>query len=746
MNRMLCSVVAAALAAPCFAASVRVGTVAELKAAVAAVMKDASAPKEIVLRPGTYVLTEAIRFEGPAANGLVLRAEKPGTAVLTGGVPLTGWTRDAATGLWTADVPKNAPSGGRFRILIKNDEWVDLAVYPGGTNRFDNGGKFDAFLLPNLAGHWSRKSTDEENRVMPYDAKDLPDAMDLENADVHLFHMWDVSLCTVEKVDRAKHVLTTVETPSWPMGACNRRQYEILNVREGLKPGGWYLERKRGKVCYMALPGEDPNRQSFVLPVLDQLVVGTKAKDVAVEGLVFTATVTDFAKRAGFGGCGLPGALALKGIDGLRLRHVTVKNVGGVGIDVGGGRRLDMRECEVKFTGALSLAMTPSNGAKVERCLFSDAGKIYQASTGVWLSGNDVSFCNNEIRRTPYSGVIGFGARNRFETNFVHHVMQVLHDGAAFYGLHVDCVIRGNVVRDVRAIGQGFGVHAYYSDEGSRNTVMEDNYAEEMPIPIHNHMTVGQKVRGNVLVNRTGDMVVSFERSRDGEFSGNTIICDGELKVVWPDAVSAWSNNFALAASPAGALSLPGTWNLERPLLESRGPLATPRAKAKPTVDGTFADGEWHGDFCHLERSPERRMSGFADALARFMWDDEFLYASVIAANFADGKVSWGSTWGKDDGIELDLGKGRVVRGFNNGATQVEGLKGVKVVALGKGKTGNGNPNYARYEIAVPWSALGIRPAVGLEVPFGVTAYVSDARQYKCYDAPSLKPVLKLGE
>ena len=724
---------------------VTVATVDELAAALAAVTN--GGPKEVVLKPGTYALRRTLFIGGAAADGLVLRAEKPGTAVLSGGIPLTGWTRDEATGLWSADVPKEAPSGGFFRILIKNDTWADLAVYPGGTNRFDNGGTFGAFLLPNLAGHWSRPPTDAENRIMPYDGKDIPDAMDLENADVQLFHMWNVSLCTVERVDRKKHILTVAETPSWPMGACERRQYEIWNVREGLKPGGWYLERRAGKVVYRALPGEDPNRQRFTLPVLDRLIVGEKMRDVTVDGLVFTATATDFRARAGFGGGGLPAALTLKGCTNPVLRNVTVRNVGGTGIDAGGARGLDMRDCEVAFSGALSIAMLSAHGSRIMRCLFSDAGKIYQASAGAWLGGEDVLFCENEVRRAPYSGVIGFGDRLRFETNFVHHVMQVLHDGAAFYGLHRDCVIRGNVVRDVRAVGRGFGVHAYYSDEGSRNTLMRDNYAEGMPIPIHCHMTEGMEVTGNTLVNSTGDMVVSFERSRGGTFAGNTVICDGELKTVWLDAVTNWTDNFALAVSPKGARSVPGVWSPARPPLGPRGPLAVPRATARPAIDGRFADGEWSGDFCHLERSPARRLSGFADALARCMWDDENLYVSIITANFPDGKLSLGSTWGRDDGIELDLGGGRIVRAFNNGTTEVEPsafAADVKVAAVGKGRTGHGNPNLARYEISVPWKALGLAPKAGLKVPFGLTAYVSETKQYKCYDALSHGPVLLL--
>ena len=59
----------------------------------------------------------------------------------------------------------------------------------------------------------------------------------------------------------------------------------------------------------------------------------------------------------------------------------------------------------------------------------------------------------------------------------------------------------------------------------------------------------------------------------------------------------------------------------------------------------------------------------------------------------------------------------------------------VKVVALGKGKSGHPNPNLVRVELSVPWKALGVSPQAGMKVPFAVRAYQSEFDQMKTYDS-----------
>ena len=524
MKSVLAGVVLAAAAAAS-AGSVAVDTADKLERALAAAAKDPAAPREIVVKAGRYLLERPL--EVAAVTGLVLRAERPGAVELCGGAKVTGWSRVEGTPFWAADVKDADCKPAFFRALAKNGEWVETAVLPGGTNRFEHSARFGAFLLPNLAGHWSRPPTDDENRVMPYDAKDIPDSMDLASADIHLLHMWSDSLCTVESIDRAAKVVKVKEKPDWPMGAQGKFEYEIFNVREGMAPGRWFLDRRVGRVYYQPLPGEEVEKLDFIRPVLRHVMVVNGGCDVRIDGIVFSGATPPYGAGAGFGGLSAPAALVVRKVDRLELRGVGIRNTAGVGLNIGGSRDVLVDGCSIGSCGACA-AFISGERVVVRRTLVSDAGLVYRASCGVFASGSDIVLAGNEVKNVPYSGLIVFGDRNRVEDNFIHHVMQVLHDGAAVYGLFVDGAMRGNVVKDVVACGTGFGVHAYYADENSRDTVVEGNYAEGMPVPIHNHMSAGIAVRNNTLVNEGGDMVVSFERSVGCTFSGNRIFCGGK--------------------------------------------------------------------------------------------------------------------------------------------------------------------------------------------------------------------------
>ena len=708
--------VALAAATAAAAGSVAVGTPDELAAALAAAAKDQSAPHEIVVKAGRYLLERPL--EVAAVTGLVLRAERPGAVELCGGVRVTGWSKVEGTPFWAADAKDADGKPAFFRALAKNGEWVETAVVPGGTNRFEHSARFGAFILPNLAGHWSRPPTDDENRVMPYDAKDIPDSMDLASADIHLLHMWSDSLCTVESIDRAAKVVKVKETPDWPMGAQGKYEYEIFNVREGMAPGRWFLDRRAGRVYYQPQLGEKMEKLDFIRPALRHVLVLNDSRDVRIKGIVFSGAT--------------PAAVVVRKVDRVELLGVGIRNTAGVGLNISGSSDVLVDGCSITSCGACAAFVSGAN-VVVRRTLVSDAGLVHRASCGVFASGSDIVIAGNEVKNVPYSGLIVFGDRNRVEDNFIHHVMQVLHDGAAVYGLFVDGAMRGNVVKDVVACGAGFGVHAYYADENSRNTVVEDNYAEGMPVPIHNHMSAGIVVRNNTLVNEGGDMVVSFERSVGCTFAGNRIFCGGKLDTAWLDGISDWRGNVVSNGRDA-----PFEWNPPREPQPRRGPVEVARAPKAPAVDGKFEDGEWEGDFFHIDRRGDGRQTGFSSALVRFAWDDNSLYASFLAANFANGKMSFGSRWGVDDGVELDLGGGRKIRAFHDGSTEVlpEAFAGaVKVVALGKGKSGHHNPNLVRVEMSVPWKALGVEPKAGVKVPFAVRAYQSEFDQMKAYDS-----------
>ena len=324
------------------AAPVRVSNPDKLYRALRQAQERPKAPHEIVLQSGDYFLPRPLVLKGVASSNITIRAEKPGTVTLYGGVKLTGWSRERGTPCYVAEVPGWKPGVSLpFRSLVVNGEWAPIATYPGGTNRLSHTGRFDLPLLPALAGHWPRKPTHEEFVTMPYRSEDLDDAMRLENADIRLYHMWADSLCTVSNVDREAHILCVREEPAWPMGACNRRQYEVLNVREGLSaPGTWYLERDTGRVHYWPRPGENPSRLVVVAPTLRHVVSvegerwnpRARIPGLTLRNLTIMACTPGTEERVDFGGGGISAAVSLVGVSDVKLENVAIRNVGGAGL------------------------------------------------------------------------------------------------------------------------------------------------------------------------------------------------------------------------------------------------------------------------------------------------------------------------------------------------------------------------------------------------------------------------------
>ena len=734
------------------AASVSVSNPEELFKAVGRALKDPAAPREIVLKAGEYCLSRPIVLKGVAASNFTFRAEKPGTVTLVGGVRLAGWTREAGTPFFVADVPGwQRGVSVPFRSLVKNGEWAPIAVYPGGTNRLAHAGKFALSLLSSLAGHWSRKPTHEEYVTMPYRAEDLGDGLRLENADIRLYHMWSDSICTVSNVDRKAHVLCVRQEPAWPMGACDRRLYEVLNLREGLTaPGMWYLDRDAGRVRYWPKAGEDMTRLVFIAPTLPRVIsIGGSRwnprdwiSGVTLRDLTVTATTPGDEERASFGGSAISAAISVVGVRNLTVENVTVRNVGGAGMLVAGGRNVRVTGCDVSFAGARGAGFEDCADSRFEGNRIADVGLVYRSSCGMTAGGSNTVFAANEICRAPYCGIIGSGCDSLFASNYIHHVMQVLHDGGAIYGSFTRCTMRGNVARDIVANGRGFGVHAYYADEGSRDCVIEDNYAEGLGSLIHNHMTLRTVVRSNTLVSR-GDLSVSFQRSTECAFSNNTLVCDGRLTVGDPDAVPHWERNFAVRPQDpkqADGRRAIGDWTPERPRQRKKTWAPdVPQAARPPVLDGLFASDDWPDRWLNLDRTPDRRVSGFTTASVRFLWDEKFLYAAFMSASFRNSTVREGATWGRDDGVELALPNGVRIRGFLSGKTEVSpAAAGVRAwagrnPAIDPKKTWL-NRNVGHYEFAIPWTALGLRPKKGLKVPFNAFAYMSELGVLKCWE------------
>lgn len=746
---MRVALVATCLSLACAAAEFPVAPGASIADAVAKA-RAAGGTNTVTLAAGDWFLEEPLVLDARDA-GLTIRGAGAGRTRIWGGRRLTGWRLDGDK-FWSVDLPEVKDGTWNFRALVVDGELAPRACFPGGTNRFDNLGTWDLPLLPGVAGHWPRPPTHAELVTMPYKAEDLPDTMDFRNAEIRLYHMWSESLSTVASNDLARHVVFLSNPAAWPMGACGRRQYEVYNTREGMKaPGQWYLDRTRGKVVYWPKAGQDMSKVLAVAPRLETVVhvAGTKKAPVRgvtlVDFTVQAATPPD--KRAGFGGGDLPPALRFVEAENCAAERLEVCNVGGMGVHVG-GRGCRLAACDIHHIGARGVSAY-GEGLLVVSNRICHVGVQYPSSSAMGVGGKNGVVRRNEIYDAPYSGIIGGGTDMLYEENCIHHVMRVLHDGAAIYGNMTRGVMRGNVVHDIVPVGKGFGASAFYYDEGALDCVIEQNVAYGVPRPIHEHMTRNTHVRDNTFI-ADGDMTISFQRSVGCTFERNTLVLGGKLNCSYPEGIVKWEGNRVFRGGPRSCAAEGDPNGLDigeaRPTARvqaPRRPLAVLRAETPPEPDGIFAPGEWPGRMQTLDYGADGFLIGGASAYVRTAWDDTNLYVGVFVANFRSAELSEGSAWGVDDGVEVCVA-GKTWRGFACGRTTWDGAGEVKAYAGFRKGRKPWEPKNLVYEAVIPFAALGARPEAGAKLPFNVRVRNSQYKEWRQWDADGRTPQLLL--
>ncbi len=706
-------------------------------------------PHRVVVLPGEYYLTAGLELDS-RDHQLTIEAAQPGTVTLYGGRRVTGWRRDGSQ-WWVADLPGVKEGTWDFRALVVNGRLAPRACYPA-VGTFDNQGTWNQPLLPAMLGFWARKPTHEELVTMPYDPKDIPADLDVRNAEVRMYHMWSESLVGVERNDTTRHALILSSEPSWPPGALNRRKYVVYNTREGLtKPGQWYLDRTQGRLVYWPLPDEDLAQVKVVAPAVERIVrfSGSRqkpAEGLTLRGLKLQATTAPL-RPASFGAGGFDGAVTLVYAKGCRLENLDVCQVGGVGLRGDNLADCSFTDCRVEQVGACGVRLG-GNQLTITRNHIHHLGVYYPSAAAMMVYGDGAVVRRNEVHDSPYSGIIGGGKGNRIEENLIYRVMRELHDGAAIYGNLDSAIIRGNVVRDVVEVGQGFGASAYYLDEGSRNCLIERNVALGVPMPTHNHITCNTTVRNNVFV-ADGDMTVSFQRSIGATFEGNVLFVPGQLRVSQPNAIRVWQGN-VVYRNGLGKGGGPQPYTIDDAQPESgkvarkNYPLEAERTTAAPQVDGDLGATEWAGKVRTLDRDPSRLPATGAPCSTRVSYDDQCLYFGCTVTMFAPATLNLGATWGQHDGLELSLG-GRapdgtacvfVLRGYVDGSLESATVAGAPLAAAqalraatrfaAKKNDRGGVVRGWQAEWAVPFAALGLKPQAGLTVPFNLLAYKSE--------------------
>ncbi len=709
----------------------------------------------IVIMPGEYYLTRPFELDS-RDNGLTIEADTSGTVLLYGGTPVNNWHRDGDK-FWCTDLPGVKEGTWDFRALVVEGRMPERARMPeSGT--FLHLNVFDVPWLSTIGGGWARRPTPEEYITMQYNPKDIPETLDIRNAEVRVYHMWDESLVGVERNDTQKHELIFSKKTNYPVGGFGKKEYIIWNTREGMtKPGRWYLDRTAGRLVYWPLEGEDMAKIKIIAPKMEQiiLIAGSaekKAENITIRGVKLQATNIPL-KSAGMGATSFEGAVSMENTLKCKIEKIEISNAGGVGISAIQMTNCRITDCQIHNIGG--------GGAKIEgddlyfaRNHIHDVGIYYPSAIGLSSSGNRNYIYRNEIHDVPYSGMIITKNDALVEENLIYRVMREIHDGAAIYTSGVSkCILRGNVARDISESGTGYGVSSYYLDEGSHDCIVEKNVSIGVARPVHNHIAHNSIIRDNVFI-ADGDMTLSFQSSAKFAFVNNTLITPGKIKITSPNAIILWKEN-KIFSNGIGNNNKPQPFTIDAEMpptplpAHKTNPIAIMHSVKAPKLDGNFAADEWTGEFQRLDREPSGRVCSGAPVLVKFSWENKFLYIGAMINMFDSADINKGETWGKDDGMEISLGgfdNGQpvifVIRSYSNGTLKSVTDAGATTIAadrLGKGtkyvskireKPGKGWIG----EWAIPLEAIGLKPKPGLTLSFNMCAFVNEYDNWHCWE------------
>jgi len=469
----------------------------------------------VYLKDGSYTLREPFVLESqdsPAGSAALLFAAAPGAnPLLTGGVPVTGWTKQSDN-RWTASIPKETAAMVRFPQLFRDGKRLTRARFPN-------------------EGYLTIVKVTKDLRQLQFDQK-LPD----ENApgpDAMLVCLLDWIDSRVN-IDRIQGDTLFTRQPAGWIGHRNcssspKRKAWLENSIAFLdQPGEWVLDKNSGVITYFARVGENPNDHAFILPLTTQLLLlkgkpNNPIQNIQFQGIAFAYTDWDFPAfgyrgiQACYHGTSekplepvypMPAAAQWTWAQNCSLTQCTFAHTNASALALGAGCTDNKIErCEFFDIGGNGVHLGFPNGPladynkdwytagevpqnnEVRNCTLRQCGAVSVGAVGIFTAYcENTLISHNLICDLPYTGISsGFAWHDKptnhkgtiIEWNHIHHVMTRLTDGGGIYtlGLQPGAVMRGNHIHDLpkQALPYGAPSNGFFIDQGTTAIHFEDN-------------------------------------------------------------------------------------------------------------------------------------------------------------------------------------------------------------------------------------------------------------------------------
>lgn len=536
-------------------------TVAHAQAVLRTLLPSAGRNLTVLLRGGTYFLPSALALtsadSGQGGNRAVWCAYPGETPVISGGVALTGTWVNTSGHIWRLPVANAAAYQPRALwyngTRCKRAQAMATALsIPGGITVSSSSplgytstaGWLDAYGNPSDIEFIYRDSL----TAAFYESRIQVAAIGATTITMTAGFAFQIDMNTA---------MGRSDVPSLVENA-----YEIFSANAAV--GTFYLDRTNNFLYLITPDGSNPNGQTVILPVLEQLLTITGASDISLYGLTlrhanwllpFSAggypgyTLSTYITTAE-----LPvsndtvfaqmptGALQVNGSNRVQFTRCTFEQMGAATTVwiYAASQDTALRGCvlrDLSGTGILNSGASvaeQTNAVKrtvVDNCVIHSVGLEFVAAYGVLAMWPDsIQLTHNVIHHTPlgaihcgygWNEVVAYPNGQRLATisgNVIHDTFTTGDGSGAIHviGHHPGSVIQGNVVYNVG----GAASQAYFLDDGTQNLTMTDNVAYSIGTSGNNTQATNNSAGGNTISGTTADS----GRHSYSNFSGSDTI------------------------------------------------------------------------------------------------------------------------------------------------------------------------------------------------------------------------------